>query len=151
MRKVLIGALAAALLLSIPALAARPPGGAKYRGKTSQERTIDLRVTRNAVKGLQLEFDEVLSCNRGPRQTTHATYREQRPTIRRDGTFEYFKTYRDLDPVPGFQERHTERQRITGSFSADNRRVRGRIANSVVGDSGLRCKVELTFSARRIP
>jgi hypothetical protein len=106
-------------------------------------------VTKDA-KGLQLEFDEVLSCNRGPRRTTHATYRKQRPTIRRDGTFEYFKTYRDLEPVPGFEERHTERQRITGSFSADGRRVTGRIADAVSAASGRRCKAALTFSARRI-
>jgi len=137
-----------ALLLALPALAAKPPKNATYSGTTSQERRLSARVTSDA-KGLQLEFDQVYRCNRGPTKTTHTTFKKQRPTIREDGTFSYFKTYRDLAPVPGFGERHTQRQRVTGSFGPGARTVKGRVASSVVGVSGLRCKATVTFTARK--
>jgi len=139
---------AVVLMVALPAFADRPPKNAKYRGKTSQERTLSARVTSDA-KGLQLEFNQVYRCNRGPTKSTQTVFRNQRPTIREDGTFSYFKTYRNLAPVPGFEERHTQRQRVTGSFSADGRRVKGRVASSVVGVSGLRCKATVTFTARK--
>lgn len=141
-------ALAAVLLVAVPALAARPPAGAKYRGMTSQDRAVSARVTSDA-KGLQIEFNQVLGCNRGPTKATQTIYRDKRPTIREDGTFEYFKTYRNLAPVPGFNERHTERQRVTGNFTADGTRVKVRVATSVVGVSGLRCRATVTFTARK--
>jgi hypothetical protein len=147
MRRLSLLALAAPLLVALPALAARPPNGATYRGKTSQDRKLSARVSSDG-KRLQLEFDEKLRCNRGPDKFTHALYRNQAPTIREDGTFDYFKTYQ-LDPVPGFNEKHTERQRVTGSFSADGNRVKSRLAESVQGKSGLRCKFTATFSARK--
>ncbi len=148
MRKTLLLALVAALALTLPALAAKPPKNAKYRGKTSQERSLSARVTSDA-KGLQLEFNQVYRCNRGPTKATKTVFRNQRPTIGEDGTFSYFKTYRNLAPVPGFEERHTQRQRVTGSFSADGRRVKGRVASSIAGVSGLRCKATVTFTARK--
>ena len=148
MRRISLLALAAALLLALPALAALPPQGARYTGRTSQNRALTARVTSDA-KGVQLVLDQVFTCNRGAVKTTHTTFLEQRPDIRADGTFEYFKTYRDLAPVPGFGERHTERQRVTGSFAADGKSVRGRISVSDVGRSGLRCKSTVTFTARR--
>ena len=129
------------------ALAARPAGNAKYAGKTGQEQVIKLRVTGDG-KGLQLDFRETLKCNRGPSKTTTARYAKQRPPIKSDGTFSYFKTY-TLGPVPGFAEPHTQRQRITGSFSADAGTVTGRIADSVTGRSGLSCKLATTFRATR--
>lgn len=148
MRRLLLLTLTASLLLSLPALAARPARDSRYRGKTSQERKISLRVTPDRT-GLRLEFDQVFRCSSGPTKTTHATYLKQRPTIRRDGTFRYFKTYRDLAPIPGFEEVHTERQRVTGAFSDGGRQVKGRIAASVVGASGLSCGSVVTFSAGR--
>ncbi len=145
----LVTALAASLILALPALAARPAKDSRYRGETSQKRKISARVTSDRT-GLQLEFNQVFRCSKGPTKTTHSTYRRQRPTIRRDGTFTYFKTYRDLGPIPGFDEVHTERQRVTGAFTDGGRRVKGRVASSVVGtSSGLRCKSVVTFSARR--
>jgi hypothetical protein len=148
MRKILVLALGVALLAALPALAAKPPKNAAYRGTTSQERMLSAHVTADA-KALRLGFDLVYRCNRGPTKTSHVTFDKQRPTIREDGTFSYFKTYRDLAPVPGFGERHTERQRVTGSFGAGARTLKGRIAISVAGRSGLRCKATVTFSARK--
>jgi len=129
------------------AFAARPPRNAKYEGKTGQDQVIKLRVTGDR-KGLQLDFRQTLKCNRGPSKRSTARYAKQRPTIKSDGTFSYFKTYK-LGPVPGFAEPHTERQRITGSFAADGTTVKGRIADSVKGRSGLSCKVAMPFRATR--
>jgi hypothetical protein len=139
---------AVTLVLATPAFAARPAGDAKYRGTTSQDRKLSARVTSDS-KGLQLEFDQVYRCNRGPRKYAHAVYRKQRPTIREDGTFDYRKTYRALPPVPGF-ERRDERQHVFGGFSGDNRRLKGTVETTVTGVSGLRCTSRVTFSARRI-
>jgi hypothetical protein len=81
---------------------------------------------------------------------THSTYDKRRPTVRKDGAFRYFKTYRDVAPIPGFEEVHTERQRVTGAFTDGGRRLRGRVSASIVGTtSGLRCRSVVTFSARR--
>jgi hypothetical protein len=115
---------------------------------TSQHRTLDARVTSDG-KGLQLAFDQVFACNRGPSKTTHSVYLEERPTILADGTFNYVKTYPALAPVPGFDERHTERQHVSGSFGLDGDSVRGRIADSVVGVDGLSCRSTVTFTARK--
>jgi hypothetical protein len=139
---------AATLALATPAFAARPAGDAKYRGTTSQDRKLSARVTSDA-KGLQMEFDEVFRCNRGPRKYTHAIYKHQYPTIREDGTFDYRKTYRNLAPVPGF-ERRDERQHVFGSFSGDGRRLKGTAETTATGVSGLRCTSRVTFTARRI-
>ncbi len=135
-------------VVAAPALAARPAGDAKYRGTTSQDRKLSARVTSDS-KGLQMEFDEVFRCNRGPRKHTHATYKKQRPTIREDGTFDYRKTYRGLAPVPGF-ERRDERQHVSGAFSAGGRTLKGTAETTVTGVSGLRCTSRVTFTARRI-
>jgi hypothetical protein len=149
-RWISLPAIAAALALALPALAARPPKNATYTGTTSQRHALSARVTSDG-KGLQLDFYEKLRCNRGRPKGTDAVYHKQRPTIRRDGTFSYFATYRDMAPVPGLHERYTERQRITGSFSADGKSVRGRVAESATGRSGLHCKAKLTFEARIAP
>lgn len=136
------------MLAALPAFAARPAGSKKYTGTTSQDRRVSARVTSDR-KGLQIEFDEVFRCNNGRRKSTHAVYKKQRPTIRRDGTFNYSRTYRNLPPAPGFNERRTERQHVTGSFSAGGTRVKGRAATTIVGRSGLRCSSKVTFKARR--
>jgi len=141
-------ALIATLLVALPALAARPAPNARLSGKTSQDRKLVARVTSDST-GLQLEFDEVFRCNRGPRKNTRAVYNRQRPSIREDGTFDYRKTYRDLPPAPGFEERRTERQHVSGSFTADGARVRGRAVTSITGRSGLRCTATVTFTARK--
>lgn len=140
--------LAASLILALPAWAARPAENSRYRGQTSQKRKISARVTPDR-RGLRLEFNQVFHCSAGPTKTTHTTYRKQRPTIRRNGRFSYYETYRNLPAIPGFEEVHTERQRVTGTFFDGGRRVRGRVAASVVGRSGLRCRSIVTFSARR--
>ena len=124
-----------------------PPGNARYPGKTGQDQVIKLRVTSDA-KGLQMNFRETLKCNRGPSKRTTARFAKQRPTIKADGTFSYSKTY-ELGPVPGFDEPHTQRQRITGSFSANGKTVKGRIADSAKGRSGLSCKLDMSFRATR--
>lgn len=147
MKRICVLALFAMLFAAVSALAARPAGSARYTGTTSQDRRLSARVTSDA-KGLQLEFDEVFRCNRGPRKLTHAVYKKQRPTILEDGTFDYSKTYRDLPPAPGFAERRTERQHVTGGFSADGTRLKGRAATTIVGRSGLRCTATVTFKAR---
>jgi hypothetical protein len=131
-----------------PAFAARPAGGAKYRGTTSQDRKLSARVTSDA-KGLQMEFDEVFRCNRGPTKHTHAIYKKQRPTIREDGTFDYRKTYRGLARVPGFEKRD-EMQHVFGSFGSDGRTLKGTAETKVTGVSGLRCTSRVTFRARRL-
>jgi hypothetical protein len=131
-----------------PAFAAHPAGGAKYRGTTSQDRKLSARVTSDA-KGLQMEFDEVFRCNRGPTKHTHAIYKKQRPTIREDGTFDYRKTYRGLAAVPGFEKRD-ETQHVFGSFGSDGRTLKGTAETKVTGVSGLRCTSRVTFRARRV-
>lgn len=138
------------LLMAAPmtsVAAGRPPGDARYTGKTGQGQVIKLRVTSDG-KGLQMDFRQRLRCNRGPSKFSNARYAKQRPTIKVDGTFSYFKTY-EFGPVPGFAEKHTQRQRITGSFSSTGRTVKGRIADSVKGRSGLTCKVVMRFTATR--
>ena len=136
------------LALAAPAFAARPAGDAKYRGTTSQDRKLSARVTSDA-KGLQMEFDAVFRCNRGPTKHTHAIFKKQRPTIREDGTFDYRKTYRGLARVPGFEKRD-ETQHVFGSFSSDGRTLKGTAETKVTGVSGLRCTARVTFRARRI-
>jgi hypothetical protein len=135
-------------LFALPAAAAGPIKGARYQGRTSQDRILTARVTSDG-RGLQLTFDEDYSCNRGPGKTTHAVYLDERPTIRPNGTFDYQKTYTNLAPVHGFEQRHTERQHISGSFTAGGTRVHGRLADSVVGVDGLSCRSAATFTARR--
>jgi len=140
--------LAVLLVVAAPAFAARPTGDAKYRGTTSQDRKLSARVTSDS-KGLQLEFDEVFRCNRGPTKHTHAVYKKQRPTIREHGTFDYRKTYRGLAPVRGFEKRD-ETQHVFGSFGSGGRTLKGTAETKVTGVSGLRCTSRVTFRARRI-
>jgi hypothetical protein len=140
--------LAALLALAAPALAARPSGDARYRGTTSQDRKLSARVTSDA-KGLQMEFDEVFHCNRGPTKHTHAIYKTQRPTIREDGTFDYRKTYRGLARVPGFEKRD-EAQHIFGRFGDAGRTLKGTAETKITGVSGLRCTSRVTFRGHRI-
>jgi hypothetical protein len=140
--------LALLLVLAAPAFAARPAGGAKYRGTTSQDRKLSARVTSDA-KSLQMEFDEVFRCNRGPTKYTHAIYKKQRPTIREDGTFDYRKTYHGLAQVPGFEKRD-ETQHVYGSFGSGGRTLKGTAETTDTGVSGLRCTSRVTFRAKRI-
>ena len=147
MARVLAAVVVAGLVCATAASAAPPPS-ARYRGKTSQHRPISLRVTSDG-RGLQMEFDQVFRCNRGPKKVAHAVYRKQRPEIRPDGTFSYTKTFRDLAPIPGFAERHDEHQRVTGSFGDGDGVVHGRITTSDVGRSGLQCRSAVTFTARK--
>jgi hypothetical protein len=135
--------------LAVPTLAAGPPGGARYRGTTSQHRSLDARVTSDG-RGLQLTFDQVFDCNRGPSKTTHSVYLEERPTIRADGAFDYVKTYSHLAPVPGFEELHTERQHVRGSFTHGGLRLTGTDTDTTTGADGLRCTSAVSFTARRI-
>lgn len=137
-----LGALAAA-----SAWAAAPRKGATYKGTSSQDRAVTARVT-NDGKGLQLRLNQRFSCNRGPAKTSETVFNQQRPTIRADGTFSYTKIYPDLGPIPGFEEVHTDRQRVTGSFVDGGRRVRGKITVSSTGQSGLTCRSSVTFTAR---
>ena len=136
------------LLLAAPALAARPPTGARYKGTTSQHAALTANVTADG-SGLQLSFEVAYKCNRGPGKTARATYRMQRPSLRADGTFDFLEIDRNLAPVPGFAERHTERQHLTGGFSAGGGRLHGRAADTVVGAGGLRCTATVTFSAAK--
>jgi hypothetical protein len=136
-----------ALLLAAPAWAGRPPGGANYGGTTSQGNGIALHVTGDR-RGLQMTFKTLASCNRGPDKVSQAVFKHDRPTIRPDGTFRFHRTYH-LGPVPGFAQRHTERQTITGAFGAGARTVHGSVRMTDVGADGLRCTTRLTFSARR--
>ena len=136
------------LALAAPAFADRPAGGARYRGTTSQDRKLSARVTSDA-KSLQMEFDAVFRCNRGPTKHTHMIFKKQRPTIREDGTFDYRKTYRSLAPVPGF-ERRDETQHVFGGFGSDGRTLKGTAETKDTGVSGLRCTARVTFRARRI-
>ena len=148
MKTLAVGTVALLLTMLVgTALAARPPAGARYAGTTGQARAITLRVTSDR-RGLQMAFRQTLDCNRGPSKTSSASFDRQRPTIKADGTFSYARTF-ELGPAPGFAEPHTERQRITGAFSADRRTVRGRIATTVTGRSGLTCKVSMRFRATR--
>lgn len=139
---------AALAALAVPALAARPAGDTRYRGKTSQDRTINARVTSDS-KGLQLEFTERLKCNRGAPRTVTAIYRNQRPTIKADGTFNYNKTYTNLPPTNVFRERSDERQTVTGRFSADGATVTGKVIDVITTRSGLSCRASVTFRAKR--
>jgi hypothetical protein len=145
-RIVLVSA-AAALALIAPASADRPPAGSSFAGTTSQGKPIALKVTGSG-HGLQLSFDAVSHCNRGPDKVAATVFRKQRPTIRLDGTFRYHKTY-DLGPVPGFAERHTERQTVSGAFGKSGRTVHGSVRIVDTGRSGLRCVAKLTFGATR--
>lgn len=88
MKRIVAGAAVMLLtMLASTALAARPPGGARYVGTTSQGQKITLRVTSDG-KGLQMELSEKLTCNRGGPISTNAHYAKQRPTIRATGTFD---------------------------------------------------------------
>src|SRR5437764_14879001 len=112
------GTIAMTLLLAgAPALGAgRPPAGATFAGKTSQGKAIHLRVV--AGGGLQMDFPSIWGCSHGPGKVTHSIYRNERPALRPDGSYDYRKTYRHLPPVHGFRERQTERQHLTGRVGA---------------------------------
>lgn len=139
------------LLLAIlvtSAYAARPKGDTRYVGKTGQGKTIKLRVTSDR-KGLQMDFRQTLKCNNGRKIRGSARYSRQRPTIKSDGTFNYFKKYKNLPAAPPLKKGFNQVQRITGSFSKSTKTVRGRVADSVSDSSGLRCKVVTRFTAKR--
>src|SRR4051794_5754451 len=142
-----VSAATAALLLVASAWAGRPPGGANYGGTTSQGNGIALHVTGDR-HGLQMTFKTLARCNRGPDKVSQSVFKHDRPAIRPDGTFRFRRTYH-LGPVPGFAQRHTERQSITGAFGAGARTVHGSVRITDVGADGLRCTSRLTFSATR--
>lgn len=132
----------------LPALAARPDPGTEYSGKTSQERPLKARVSSSG-RGLELRFPEKFNCTGVPDRLLKARYVRDRPTIRTDGTFNYFKRYTRLT-LPDFPGRFSETQRITGRFSGDLRRVTGRSSVRITGKN-FSCRATLTFSARRVP
>jgi hypothetical protein len=139
--------LAAGLLLVVAAPgAAAPAPGQVYTGKTSQDRKAQLRVSASGT-GLQMRFRERFSC-RGRRDITlYATYVNDRPTIRPDGTFSYRKTYRNLRD-PALRGRFTNTQRITGSFLDGDRRVRVRSVSRVF-NKRWSCRSSITIRATR--
>lgn len=142
-------ALVAALVLLGSATAhARPPAGAKYEGKTSQGRVIKLRISASGT-GLQMDFRERFTCTGTPSKVLFAHYVRQRPTVRKDGSFAYKKSYSGLSD-PAFPGRFSERQDISGSFTGDNRTVRGRSTSRIRGE-GYTCRAAITFTARRVP
>jgi hypothetical protein len=147
-RLMIVGTVVLAIGVSGQVAVAAPAGGSRYRGTTSQGKRITLHVTPDG-DGLAMSLGEIARCNRGPDKSTHGTYRNQRPSIKPDGSFDYRITYH-LGPVPGFAERHTERHHVSGAFSADAKTVHGRVTVSDVGASGLRCITNLTFTAHAV-
>lgn len=142
----LAGVLAIAVATSA-ALAARPAAGTQYAGKTSQARALDARVSKSGT-GLEMSFREKFSCAGVSDKLLFATYKKDRPTIRPDGSFNYSKRYTGLRD-PAFPGKFGETQRITGRFSDDSSRVRGRSVVRIFG-KGFSCRSTITFRARRV-
>ena len=137
------------LLLTAPvALAARPPAGTKYRGKTSQGRTINLAVSASGT-GLLITNREVFRCKGVADQVATATYRKDRPTITTAGTYRYRKRYTGLR-ASVFPGTFTNTQRLSGRFSADLSRVSGR-SFARLFNKRFACRSGITFTARRVP
>jgi len=142
-------ALAAIVALTSTALAARPSPGAKYRGKTSEGRTIFASVSEAGPGlGLRMRFREKFNCRGIRDRLLYALYFRDRPAIARDGTFRYRKRYTGLRD-PGLPGRFTNTQRLRGRFTDGLRRVRGRSVSRVF-NSRFSCRSTITFSARRI-
>lgn len=141
-------ALLAALAVAPAAvLGARPDPGTKYRGKTSQGRALDARVSSSG-RGLELRFPARFKCEGVPDKLLKARYIKDRPTIKADGTFRYRKRYTGLR-LPDFPGRFSETQQITGRFTDGLRRVRARSSSRITGD-GFSCRATITFRARRL-
>lgn len=137
----------ALLAIATPAaLAARPDAGTRYAGKTSQGRALKAQVSRSGT-GLEMSFREKFKCTGVSDKLLFATYKKERPTIRPDGSFNYSKRYTGLRD-PAFPGRFAETQKITGRFSEDGSRVRGRSVSRVFNKS-FSCRSTITFRARR--
>ena len=147
MRPVTSLAVAAGLMLVFAGPSgAVPAPGQVYVGETSQNRKAQLRISASGT-GLQMRFRERFRC-RGRRDITlYASYVNDRPTIRTDGTFRYTKTYRNLRD-PALRGRFTNTQRITGSFLDGDRRVRVRSVSRIFNRSWS-CRSAVTIRATR--
>lgn len=128
--------------------AARPPAGTKYRGTTSQGRTIDLTVSKSGT-GLQMYYRERFRCRGIRHRVFYSYFFRDRPTIAADGSYRYRKRYSGLRArdLPGA---FSNTQRLSGRFSADLTRVRGR-AFSRVFNKRFACRSGITFTASRVP
>jgi hypothetical protein len=140
------------LLIAIAALpgaalaAGRPAAGTWFSGRTSQGKIIRMEAVKGG--GLRMGFTEIAKCNRGPDKRNHAIFDRDKPHLRRDGTFDYRKTYLDLPAYKGFPERFDDRQHIVGAFHRG--KISGTFDETVTGrKTGLRCTVHLTFDAWR--
>lgn len=102
------------------------------------------RVTVDG-KTLQLRVVVISHCNHGPSKRATDVYKNQAPKIAPDGTFNYSHTYRDLPPIPGFDQRFSERQHVSGSFSHGGRLVDGRDVTVETGTRGLTCRAAVRF------
>lgn len=127
------------------AVADAPRKGARYTGRTSQHRKVSARVTSDG-RTFQFRFDQVFRCSNGHMKISEAKYLHQAPTIRADGTFSYHKTYKNEPGVPGFDQRHTDEQTVTGSFADGGRRVRATVKDVTTGRT-LTCRSTVSFTA----
>lgn len=137
-----------ALAVAAPAIAARPPAGTKYKGKTSQGRVINLTVSKSGT-GLEMKYRENFRCKGTPDRVATATYRKDRPAIAADGSYRYRKRYSGLRDR-GLPSVFTNTQRLSGRFSADLSRINGRSFARVFGKE-FACRSSLTFTAQRVP
>ncbi len=148
-RKVTVALLLAATTgLAATAQAASPPkAGVRLKGKTSQGQRVSGRVTSDG-RGLQMTYEETFTCTNGRKFRLPTRYLKQRPTIKRDGSVRYFKTYRNIRGGAAYPGRHTERQRITGSFSKGGTRFTGHAAASLSKRGRPTCRSALKLRLR---
>ena len=140
-----LAAIALVACVAVASATTRPAPG-KFVGKTSQGKRITLRLGKSG--GLRMEFREIAKCNRGKDREIQASYVNDKPHVKADGNFDYRKTYRNLPPTKGINQSFDDSQHIHGVFG-DRTHVTGYVEENLIGSLGLKCKVRLTFNAKR--
>jgi hypothetical protein len=145
MRLVLSFAVILTLAAGVAVASVRPPAGTRFVGKTTQGKTIHLKVVKGG--GLEMTFRSISTCSRGPKKISTSRFKRDKPHIRKNGTFDYRKTYRNMPPIPGFPEPFDDVQHLKGSFP-DAQHVEGRFDETVTGrKTATKCSIHLKFLA----
>jgi hypothetical protein len=139
-------AAALAVLIAVPlSFGADLPGSAKYSGKTDDDRSVSLRLTRDAklVKRMRINYE--VTCNDGRTGRTYTDILNAK--IRSDRTFRGSGSYK------GSGDGSINKFRVTGTIS--KRKATGTFSLTATseGDQGdtLRCKTgQLTWTAKRL-
>jgi hypothetical protein len=142
-RHLIVAALAAFGLATVPALAALP-GGARYAGTTSDGSAVTLKLSRDGKKVKRMRIHYGLSCNHGRSANSYTDILG--PRIHKDRTFSASGSY------TGTQDGSKNTYHVSGKLSAKG--GHGKFSLKATGRASdgtkLSCKTgRLTWSAKR--